>query len=85
MTGIIVISDTSKLSVNAQIGMKEIEIKSYKMIIRRREKIIAERNRQDAELSPATLKLIESTNQFRRDLIVAEAELRQLRNGIINN
>ena len=85
MTGIIVISDTTKLSANAQIGMKEIEIKSYKMIIRRREKIIEERNRQSAELSVATKQLIASTNKLRRELVVAEAELRQLQNGIINN
>ncbi|MBE6245570.1 MAG: hypothetical protein E7108_08650 [Bacteroidales bacterium] len=85
MTGIIVISDTTKLSANAQIGMKEIEIKSYKMIIRRREKIIEERNRQSAELSAATKQLIASTNKLRRELVVAEAELRQLQNGIINN
>ena len=85
MTGIIVISDTTKLSANAQIGMKEIEINSYKMIIRRREKIIEERNRQSAELSAATKQLIASTNKLRRELVVAEAELRQLQNGIINN
>ncbi|MBR4801484.1 MAG: hypothetical protein IK041_01600 [Bacteroidales bacterium] len=85
MTGIIVISDTRNLSANAQIGMKEIEIRSYKMIIRRREKIIEERNRQNAELSPATKQLIASTNKIRRDLMIAEAELRQLQNGIINN
>ena len=85
MTGIIVISDTTKLSANAQIGMKEIEIKSYKMIIRRRETIIEERNRQSAELSVATKQLIASTNKLRRELVVAEAELRQLQNGIINN
>lgn len=85
MTGIIVISDTRNLSANAQIGMKEIEIRSYKMIIRRREKIIEERNRQNAELSPATKQLIASTNKIRRDLMVAEAELRQLQNGIVNN
>ena len=85
MTGIIVISDTRNLSANAQIGMKEIEIRSYKMIIRRREKIIEERNRQNAELSPATKQLIDSTNKIRRDLMIAEAELRQLQNGIVNN
>lgn len=85
MTGIIVISDTTNLSANAQIGMKEIEINSYKMIIRRREKIIEERNRQSAELSAATKQLIASTNKLRRELVVAEAELRQLQNGIINN
>ena len=85
MTGIIVISGTRNLSTNAQIGMKEIEIKSFKMIIKRREKIIEERNRQSAELSPATRQLIASTNKIRRDLMVAEAELRQLQNGIVNN
>ena len=85
MASIIVITDTSKLSPVAQIGIKEIEVRSFKAILKRRELIIEKRNKESAELSQATQKLIESTNQIRRELMVAEAELRQLKNGITKN
>ena len=80
----ITITDIGNMTIDEKIGMKQVEINSLRMIISRREEIISKRNRESAQLSACTERLIASTNEIRRELIEAEADLRQLQVGIDN-
>ena len=64
-----------------RVSMKKTEVNSLKSIIVRRDKMIKEY----LSIGRACKFLIESTNSLRRELTVAEAELRQLEKGIVMN
>lgn len=80
-TATIIIRDLKDCTLDERIKLKETEVNSYKMIIERRDKTIENYNK----LGYVCKFLIKSTNQIRRDLAIAEAELRQLKLGIVLN
>lgn len=77
----IIIKDLKDCTLDERIQLKETEVNSYKTIIERRDKQIENYNK----LGHVSEFLIQSTNKIRRDLAIAEAELRQLRLGIVLN
>lgn len=77
----IIIKDLKDCTLDERIQLKETEVNSYKTIIERRDKQIENYNK----LGHVSTFLIQSTNKIRRDLTIAEAELRQLRLGIVLN
>ena len=77
----IIIKDLKDCTLDERIQLKETEVNSYKTIIERRDKQIENYNK----LGHVSEFLIQSTNKIRRDLTIAEAELRQLRLGIVLN
>lgn len=75
----IIIRNIRECTLKERVQMKQLEINNYQRIISRRDNLISEYNK----LGRVCDFLITSTNKLRRELTVAEAELRQLKRGIV--
>lgn len=75
----VIIRDLDECSLEQRVSMKKAEVRSYKRIISRRDKIL----QGYSKIGYVSEFLIKSTNKLRRELTVAEAELRQLELGIV--